>query len=204
MFYHLEGTVSELGPNFAVLDCGGLGFALNVTTNTLSRLKNGQRAKLYVSESIGETNFDLFGFFDKSEKRCFEMLIGVSGIGPKAALSILSYNSPESLALAVLNDDTKALTVAPGIGKKIAQRVILELKDKIGKELGESDWGGLPAVSSAPSAPAGENKALSDALAGLAVLGYSSAELTPVLKRMDLNGLDAQCIIKAVLKEFVK
>ena len=113
-----------------------MGFALNVTTNTLSRLKPGERAKLFVSESIGETNFDLFGFCDKSEKRCFEMLIGVSGIGPKAALSILSYNSPESLALAILNDDVKALTVAPGIGKKIAQRVILELKDKIGKELG--------------------------------------------------------------------
>ena len=202
MFYHIEGTVAELAPNLAVLDCGGLGFALNVTTNTLSRLKPGERAKLFVSESIGETNFDLFGFFDKSEKRCFEMLIGVSGIGPKAALSILSYNSPESLALAVLNDDTKALTVAPGIGKKIAQRVILELKDKIGKELGEQSFS-LPAAAVA-AAPAGENRALSDALAGLAVLGYSSQELSPVLKRMDLTGLDAQGIIKQVLKEFVK
>ena len=203
MFYHIEGTVAELAPNLAVLDCGGLGFALNVTTNTLSRLKPGERAKLFVSESIGETNFDLFGFFDKSEKRCFEMLIGVSGIGPKAALSILSYNSPDSLALAVLNDDTKALTVAPGIGKKIAQRVILELKDKIGKDLGTSDWTAMPAAAS-PTAPAGENRALSDALAGLAVLGYSSQELSPVLKRMDLTGLDAQGIIKQVLKEFVK
>ena len=203
MFYHIEGTVAELGPNLAVLDCGGLGFALNVTTNTLSRLKPGERAKLFVTESIGETNFDLFGFADKSEKRCFEMLTAVSGIGPKAALSILSYNSPESLALAVLNDDVKALTVAPGIGKKIAQRVILELKDKIGKELGETDWGSLPAIS-APAAAAGENKALADAMAGLAVLGYSSAELGPVLKRMDLTGLDAQQIIKQVLKEFVK
>ncbi len=202
MFYHIEGLVAELGPNLAVLDCGGLGFALNVTTNTLSRLKTGERAKLFVTESIGETNFDLFGFFDKSEKRCFEMLIAVSGIGPKAALSILSYNSPESLALAILNDDVKALTVAPGIGKKIAQRVILELKDKIGKELGESSFS-LPAAAS-PAAPAGENKALGDALAGLAVLGYSSAELGPVLKSLDLTGLDAQSIIKRVLKEFVK
>lgn len=202
MFYHIEGTVAELGPNLAVVDCGGLGFALNVTTNTLIRLKTGERAKFYVTESIGETNFDLFGFFDKSEKRCFEMLIGVSGIGPKAALSILSYNSPESLALAVLNDDVKALTVAPGIGKKIAQRVILELKDKIGKEMGETSWT-LPATA-APAAPAGENRALNDALAGLAVLGYSTQELTPVLKTMDLTGLDAQAIIKQVLKEFVK
>ena len=202
MFYHLEGVVSELGQNLAVLDCGGLGFALNVTSNTLSRLKTGERAKLYVTESIGETNFDLFGFSDKSEKRCFDMLIAVSGIGPKAALSILSWNSPESLALAILNDDVKALTVAPGIGKKIAQRVILELKDKIGKELGETSWT-FPAPS--PAAPASaESKDLSDALAGLAVLGYTSAELGPVLKSMDLNGMDAQQIIKAVLRQMVK
>ncbi len=202
MFYHLEGTVAELGQNLAVLDCGGLGFALNVTVSTLSRLKLGEHAKLYVTESIGETNFDLFGFSDKSEKRCFEMLIAVSGIGPKAALSILSYNSPESLALAILNDDVKALMVAPGIGKKIAQRVILELKDKIGKELGETSWS-MPAAA-VPAAAAGENKALNDALAGLAVLGYSSAELGPVLKKMDIGGMDAQQIIKAVLKQMVK
>ena len=203
MFHHIEGTVTELGPNLAVLDCGGLGFALNVTVNTQSRLKNGERARLYVTESIGETNFDLYGFYEKSERRCFEMLIAVSGIGPKAALSILSYNSPESLSMAVLNDDVKALTVAPGVGKKIAQRVILELKDKIGKELGETVSFPLPAAGT-PAVPAAENKALSDAMAGLAVLGYSSAELAPVLKSMDLTGLDAQQIIKAVLKAFVK
>ena len=202
MFHHIEGTVAEFGPNLAVLDCGGLGFALNVTSNTLSRLKNGERAKLYVTESIGESNFDLYGFYEKSERRCFEMLIAVSGIGPKAALSILSYNSPESLAMAILNDDVKALTVAPGIGKKIAQRVILELKDKIGKELGESSFT-IPASIPA-AAPEGENRALSDAIAGLAVLGYSSAELTPVLKNLDLSGLDAQGIIKLVLKQMVK
>ena len=202
MFYHIEGTVAELGQNLAVLDCGGLGFGLNVTLNTQSRLKIGEKVKLYVTESIGETNFDLFGFYEKSERRCFEMLIAVSGIGPKAALSILSCNSPESLAMAILKDDVKALTVAPGIGKKIAQRVILELKDKIGKDLGVTDWS-MPAAAS-PAQPAGENKALSDAMAGLAVLGYSSAELGPVLKKMDCSGMDAQQIIKAVLKQMVK
>ena len=202
MFDHLEGNVAELGQNLAVLDCGGIGFALNVTVNTQSRLKVGERAKLYVTESIGETNFDLFGFADKSEKRCIEMLIAVSGIGPKAALSILSCNSPESLAMAILNEDVKALTVAPGIGKKIAQRVILELKDKIGKDLGDSGWTMPSAVS--PAAPAGENRALNDALAGLTVLGYSSVELGPVLKGMDTAGMDAQQIIKAVLKKMVK
>lgn len=202
MFYHLEGTVCELAPNLAVLDCGGLGFALNVTANTLSRLKPGEKARLFVAESIGETNFDLYGFAEKSEKRCFELLLGVSGIGPKAALSILSTTNPDGLALAVLNEDARALTAAPGIGKKIAQRVILELKDKLGKEMGDSSFP-IPAAAS-PAAPAGDNKALADAMTGLAVLGYSSAELAPVLRSMDLTGLDAQGIIKAVLKAFVK
>ena len=131
MFYHLNGTVAELRQNLVVLDCGGIGFALNATLHTLSRLKTGEKAKLYVSESIGETNFDLFGFFEKTEKRCFEMLISVSGIGPKAALSILSYTTPEGLALAIMNNDLKTLTVAPGIGKKIAQIIKAVLRHMV-------------------------------------------------------------------------
>ena len=202
MFYHLNGTVAELGQNLVVLDCGGIGFALNATLNTVSRMKMGEKAKLYIAESIGETNFDLFGFADKTEKRCFEMLISVSGIGPKAALSILSYSTPEGLALAIMNNDVKALTVAPGIGKKIAQRVILELKDKIAKEMGASDMSGLPAVS-VPTAAA-ENSSVNDALTALTVLGYSSAEVAPVLKQMDLTGMNAEQIIKAVLRHMVK
>ena len=200
MFYHLEGTVSEFGQNLVVLDCNGLGFALNATSNTLSRLRAGERAKLFVAESIGETNFDLFGFADKSEKRCFEMLVSVSGIGPKAALSILSYNTPEGLALAIMNNDVKALTVAPGIGKKIAQRVILELKDKLGKDL-ETYEPGLPAAAAAQP---GLDRNLSDALSALGVLGYSSSDVAPVLKTLDTTGMDAEQIIKAVLKRMVK
>jgi Holliday junction DNA helicase RuvA len=203
MLYHIEGTITELEPGLAVLDCGGIGFGLNVTMNTLSELRLGEKTRLFVSEAIGETNFDLYGFKTKSERRCFEMLLSVSGIGPKAALSILSHNSPESLALAIMSGDEKALTVAPGIGKRIAQRVILELKDKIGKEMGELSFT-APAASVPAAAAAGENKAVSDALAGLAVLGYSSAELTPVLKTMDLTGMDAQTIIKQVLKQMVR
>ena len=201
MFYHLNGIVTELGQNLGVLDCGGIGFALNATLNTISRLKTGEKAKLYVAESIGETNFDLFGFADKSEKRCYEMLVSVSGIGPKAALSILSYSTPEALALAIMNNDVKALTVAPGIGKKIAQRVILELKDKIAKEMDSSDFD-LPLVST-PAAQA-ENSNVNDALTALTVLGYSSAEVAPVLKQLDLTGMNAEQIIKAVLRHMVK
>lgn len=197
MLYHIEGKLAELEPGLAVIDCGGVGFALNITVNTASGLHLGDRVKLFVAEAIGESNYDLFGFLTKSEKRCYEMLISVSGIGPKAALSILSYSTPESLALAIMNNDEKALTVAPGIGRKIAQRVILELKDKISKELGGQEIQ-LPVMSGA--AP-GSDSTVNDALAALSVLGYSSAEIAPALKRIDTHGLSAEQLIKAVLKQ---
>lgn len=200
MFHHIEGIVSEIGQNLAVIDCGGVGFALNVTLNTLSCVKVGEKCRLYVSESVKEDAFDLFGFYSKSERRCFEMLTSVSGIGPKAALSILSSNTPEGLAMAVLNNDEKALTVAPGIGKKIAQRVILELKDKLGKESAASDF--VPPVMT--QAAAGESSAVGDAMTALAVLGYSSAEVAPVLKKLDTAGMTTEQIIKAVLKSMVQ
>ena len=199
MFYHLEGKVAEFGQNLVVLDCGGIGFALNATLHTISQLKTGEKARLYVAESIGENNFDLFGFAEKSEKRCFEMLVSVSGIGPKAALSILSYNTPESLALAIMNNDLKALTVAPGIGKKIAQRVILELKDKVSKEIEPLEADIRPA-----QAPSGADGNLADAMAALTVLGYSSAEIAPVLKTLDSSSMTAEQIIKSVLKQMVR
>ena len=199
MFYHLEGLVSEFGQNLVVIDCNGLGFAVNASVNTISHLKQGEKAKLYIAEAIGENNFDLYGFVHKEEKRCFEMLVSVSGIGPKAAMSILSYNSPEGLALAIMNDDVKALTVAPGIGKKIAQRVILELKDKISKESQSINF-------SAPIVQATNigSSQVNDAMAGLAILGYSSSEIAPIIKQLDTSNLSAEQIIKFVLKQLVK
>ena len=202
MLYHIDGTVAELEPSLAVIDCGGIGFALNITANTAAALKPGARAKLFVAETIGETNFDLYGFIDKSERRCFGMLTSVSGIGPKAALSILSYNTPEALALAIMNNDEKALTVAPGVGKRIAQRVILELKDKISKEMGALD-GYQPAPGVGGFTGGGDGN-IGDAMTALSVLGYSSAEVAPVLKKLDVNGMTAEEIIKAVLKHMVK
>ena len=197
MFYHIAGTVSEIEHNFAVIDCGGVGYGINVSSGTLSMLKTGGEVKLYISEAIGENNFDLYGFINKSEKRTFEMLTAVSGIGPNAALSIPSYNTPESLALAIMNNDEKALTIAPGIGKKIAQRVILELKDKVSKELGSQQYD----IQSSVSVPvSGKDRALSDALAALAVLGFSSTEIAPVLKMIDITGMSTEQIIKTVLK----
>ncbi len=200
MLYHIEGTVSELGPGLAVIDCGGIGFGMAVTAYTLAGLKTGEKVKLFVSESIGENNFDLFGFLDKNERRCFEMLTSVSGIGPKAAMSILSHNTPEGLALAVMSNNEKALTVAPGIGKKIAQRVILELKDKVSKEVSSVDFS-APVMSPAASV---SSSAVNDALTGLGVLGYSSAEIAPVLKKLDTGSMTAEQIIRAVLKQMVR
>ena len=201
MFYHIEGLVAELEPALAVIDCGGVGYALSITANTAGTMKLGEKAKLYVSESIGENNFDLYGFPDKSERRFFELLISVSGIGPKAAMSILSHNTPEGLALAIISGNEKALTVAPGIGKKIAQRVILELKDKVSKE---TNSGAADLSSFAPVSVQTADSAVNNALAGLTVLGYSGAEIAPVLKKLDTQNMTAEQIIKAVLKQMVK
>lgn len=199
MFYHLDGKVAELGQGMAVIDCNGVGYLVNTSLTTQSRLKVGERSKLYISESVREDAFELFGFATKSEKRSFDLLIGVSGVGPKAALSILSAYTPEALAMAILSGDEKALTVAPGIGKKIAQRVILELKDKLAKESGDFE---LPMKSGAPVA-VGDGK-LSDAAAALAVLGYGPAEINVALNGVDVAPLTVEEIIKAALKNMMK
>ena len=199
MFHHIEGKVSELGAGYAVIECGGLGFWLNTSLNTLSQLKTDQICRLYISEVVKEDAFDLYGFYSRSERRCFEMLTSVSGIGPKVALSILSGNTPEGLALAVMNNNEKALTGTPGIGKEIAQRIILELKDKIGKE---SEEIGVPAPVVAM--PVGDDRAVNDAVAALTVLGYGSSDIAPALKQLDLADMKADEIIKAVLKQMVK
>ena len=198
MFYHISGKVAAIEPNLAVIDCGGVGFALNVSVNTLSHLQLGETVKLYTHESIREDSFELFGFFDRQEKRCFEMLIDVSGVGPKAAISVLSSVTPETLAMAVISGDEKALTAAPGIGKKIAQRILLELKDKIAKESGGSTLG--TAVSSVPG---GKSK-LSDAISALAVLGYSSSEISFVMKDIDAESSSLEDIIRQALKKMIK
>jgi Holliday junction DNA helicase RuvA len=195
LFYHISGKVAAIEPSLAVIDCGGVGFALNASVNTLSRLKLGELARLYTYEYIREGAFELFGFFDRQEKRCFEMLIDVSGVGPKAAVSVLSAVSPEALAMAVISGDEKALTAAQGIGKKIAQRILLELKDKIAKETG-----GLASGTVLPSAPAGSSK-LSDAISALAVLGYSSGEISFAMKDIDVESTALEGIIRQVLKK---
>jgi len=198
MFYYIEGAVAIIEPNLAVLDVGGVGYACHTTTNTLSHLEIGKKARLYTYCNIKEDAFDIYGFYDAGEKRCFEMLISVSGVGPKAALSILSSSTPESLAMAVVNGDERALTVAPGIGKRIAQRVILELKDKIAKDA--VNLGSAGAVMNAAAA----GNAQSEAAAALAVLGFSPAEISAAMRGIDSAGLSTEEIIRQVLKNSVK
>ena len=133
MFYYLNGVVAHMAPFLAVIDCGGVGYACRTTNNTLSHLQKGKPAKLYTHLNVREDAMELFGFSTENELNCFQLLTSVSGVGPKAALSILSAATPESLAMSIITGDEKALTVAQGIGKKIAQRIILELKDKLAK-----------------------------------------------------------------------
>ena len=201
MFYYIEGTVSIIGQNLAVIDAGGVGYACMTTLNTLSRLETGKKARLYTYCNIKEDAFDIFGFFDLSEKRCFELLLSVSGVGPKAALSILSSATPESLALAIIGDDEAALTIAPGVGKKLAQRIILELKDKVSKETAALKASGYVPPRGESGQPASKQR---DAAAALAVLGYSQGEISAAMRSLDVNTLTVEELIREVLKKSVK
>ena len=202
MFYYLDGTVAEILPYLAVIDCGGVGYACKTTNNTLASLKKGQRGKLYTYLNVGEGIFELYGFATQNELNSFKMLLGVSGVGPKAALAILSATTPESLAMAIVTEDAKTLTAAPGIGKKIAQRIILELKDKMARETagGGLDFSGGKGV---PAAPVFTNKA-TEAAQALAVLGYSSQQVGIALKGVDVENLPLEEIIRQSLKKMVK
>lgn len=199
MFYYIEGNVTIIETGLAVLDVGGVGYACCTTLNTIANLEIGKKARLYTYCNIKEDAFDIYGFYEKSEKRCFELLISVSGVGPKAALAILSAQSPASLALAIINGDERALTAAPGIGKRIAQRIILELKDKISKESEQMQEAGFVAPASV-----GAGTKSADAASALAVLGYSQSEISAVMRNVDVENLSVEEIIREALKSNLK
>ena len=198
MFYYLDGVVAELLPGMAVMDCGGVGYACRTTGNTLSALKRGQRSKLYTHFYIGDAIADLYGFATQGELNAFRMLIGVSGVGPKAALAILSALTPDALTMAIVTEDERALMVAPGIGKKIAKRMILELKDRLAGEA----VGGLDA-SGGGAAPSFVGKS-TEAAQALAALGYSAQEIQTALKGVDTTTLPLEEIIRQSLKKMAK
>ena len=195
MFYYLEGIISEIEPTCVCVDISGIGFRCYTSMNTISHLEKGKKSKLYTYCYVKEDAFDIYGFADQNEKRIFELLIGVSGVGPKAAMSILSASSPENLAMAIVSENDKILTSAPGVGKRIAQRIILELKDKIAKESPSVKMGGGSTVGA--NLPGSR---VADASAALAVLGYTPAEVTAALRQLDTESMTTEEIIKTVLK----
>ena len=193
MIYYVSGNVAILEPGLAVIDCGGVGYGCRISGYAAAQLKLNTKARLFVTESIREDAYDLYGFISKEEQRCFELLTGINGVGPKAALSILSAGGPQNFTLAVMTGDEKMLTAAQGVGKKIAQRIILELKDKLGSSAMEFDLSaGAPTV-----APQGSGN-LSIATAALQELGYSPVEIGLALKGADPNASTEELVRHAL------
>ena len=201
MIYYVSGPVTVLEPGLAVIDCAGVGYGCRVTAFTAGQLKLNQNARLYVTESIREDAHDLYGFISKEEQRCYELLTSVNGVGPKAAMAILSSGGPQNFTLAVMTGDEKMLTAAQGVGKKIAQRIILELKDKIGGGSMELDFSGGPAAA-APVQAAGS---AAMAHAALQELGYSPAEIDAALKGADPSASTEELVrhaLRAMVMKF--
>ena len=201
MIYHLYGEIVLCEGDFAVLDVNGVGYKLTVSQNTASRVRAhiGKSIKLLTYMSVREDAVELFGFHDTDELTAFKLLITVSGVGPKAAMSILSVMTPDRLAAAVCADDAKAIAKAPGVGTKTAARVVLDLKGKLAKE--------FPAAANGTDyeemndTPTGES--VSEALEALIVLGYRRAEAVQALKGLDPSA-DVGALIKAALAKLMK
>ena len=196
MLYYLTGPVTILEPGLAVLDCGGVGYACHVTTYTAGQLQLNQNARLYITEYIREDAFDLYGFSSREEQRCFTLLTSVTGVGPKAAMAILSVGGPRHVTLAVMSGDESMLTTAQGVGKKLAQRIILELKDKIGGTSAEQDGRVL-------SLPAATNQPIALATAALRELGYDPAEISAALQGVDPQ-LSTEEMVRYALRAMVQ
>ena len=199
MLYYLEGRLMLPAPSTAVIDCGGMGFGLTITASTLQKLagKEGQKVKLLTYMDIKEGSVELIGFYTEEELFAFRQLITVSGVGPKAAVAILSALTPEKLAQAVANGNVKAITAANGVGKKIAERVILELRDKL-PTAGSAD-GEMPGSDSAEVMIASSDDA-ADALNALLMLGYTKAEAGAAIKRVDPIGKPFDEIVRQALR----
>lgn len=197
MIYSLNGVLKTIDPNFIVVDVQGVGFGIKTTMTTIARLpQTGEKVFLYTHLNVKEDLMELFGFSDMQELNCFKMLITVNGVGPKAALSILSDHTPEQFALAVASGDAKLLTRSAGIGLKTAQRIVLELKDKVSKEQVASGVVSSGSMGGGTRVPVGN---ASEAISALVVLGYSQSDAAGVVASLD-QGLSVEEMIKAGLK----
>lgn len=199
MFYYLSGELAYHSGSTCVIDCGGVGYKLTVSLITSDSLLNskGQKVKLFTYLAIRENEVELYGFGSYEERSCFNQLISVSGVGPKAAMSILSVMTPDRLSLAICTEDTRSISKAPGIGTKTAARIVLELKDKISKDMMTSS----PATSAAePAVTIPKGGKLSEATEALMVLGYDKNTVINALRGIDTSKTDVGEIIRLALK----
>ncbi len=204
MFYYISGLLAQREAGLAVIDCGGIGYKLTVSQNTLAELdrasNRSEKVKLFTHMAVREDDVELFGFYTEEELSTFKLLLTVSGVGPKAAMGVLSAFTPEGLAKAVTTEDTKAISRANGIGAKGAARIVLELKDKL-SYIDSSDT----VVSAKPSVSAPKsNSKLTEAAEALTALGYSRAEVNSVLAKISTDKMESGDIIRAALAQFMK
>lgn len=199
MFYYLDGIITHMEQGLAVVDCNGVGYACHTSQTTLSNIKSLEKTKLYTYLQVREDIFEIYGFASLEELNTFKLLIGVSGVGPKAALAILSIATPSKLALSIITGDEKMLTQASGIGKKIAQRIVLELRDKMAKEQLE----GAKNSDITPIISTGNNGAnnTQEAISALMVLGYSRADAVHAMDGLDADVQSSEEIIRYCLKK---
>lgn len=208
MYYYITGKLALLDSGYAVIDAGGVGYKITISTTTYSAMpphlsvKEAPTVKLYTYMAVREDGVELFGFITEDELSAFKLLITVSGVGPKAAISILSQLSPAKLAVAVCTEDKKAISAANGIGPKTAARIILELKDKLKNSL-DGDVGDADA-NDAYAGTAATTSKLKDAQDALGVLGYSRAEASAALKGIDTENEELDDIIRLALKKLMK
>ena len=208
MFYYISGKLALLEPGVAVLDAGGVGYRMTISQTTYEAMpasrsvKEPPTVKLFTYMAVREDGIELFGFASETELSSFKLLISVSGVGPKAAMSILSFLTPEKFALAVCTDDKKSISKASGIGPKTAARIILELKDKLMKEHSADDTGALSLPIAAPTSAS--RSTLTDATDALMVLGYSKAEALAAMKDIDTEKTELEEIIRLSLKKLMK
>lgn len=196
MIYSVNGTLIHTEPGFAVVECSGIGFKCKTTNNTLTKLpKVGEKVKMFTYLSVREDALDLFGFCDEKELACFKLLITVSGVGPKAALSVLSEMTPEKLAFYIASGDAKSIQKVRGVGTKMAQKIVIELTDKVTNE--EISSGIAQDVPYTASGNAEE------AVNALAVLGYTKGEASMAVAKVD-SSLSVEDIIKQSLKLLAK
>lgn len=202
MYYYLNGELALCEGGTCVVDCGGVGYKLTTSLITSQNLSNklGQKVKLFTHLAVREDGIELFGFESNEERSCFNLLISVSGVGPKAAISILSMMSPDRFSLAVCTEDTKFISKTPGIGPKTAARIVLELKDKISKDMMTASPVAT-SISAAKSTPMPKN--LSEACEALMVLGYDKNTVLSVIKDIDPS-TDVGLIIKTALKKLAR